>query len=250
MSEPPSGRRPRTSILASALQPWVDVAEGLHRRLLHFADHEEGWEILWVGAGAARAATWWVARSGGQAAAVDPNPAAVAWAERAARSAGAAAHLTLHTGHADNLPHADAVYDLVIATLVFDPDMDAAAAIAEAARVVRPLRPVLLAVPIWAATPDAQAEAALGALGVGPRFLTGWKQVARDAGLVEVSAESASADGRWLADGRLGPLVRAWQSAGLEGVRTLLSPPVRTLRRLTSRRVIDLAMVRGARWTG
>jgi SAM-dependent methyltransferase len=250
VSEPPSGTRLRTSILASALQPWADVAEKLHRRLLHFADHEEGWEILWVGAGAARAATWWVSRSGGHAAAVDPNPGAVAWAERAARAAGAGALLTLHVGSADNLPHSDEVYDLVVMTLGFDPGVDPAAAVVQAARVVRPLRPVVLAVPIWTGTPDPRAETALDALGVRPRFLTAWKQVARDAGLVEVTAEGASEDGRWLAEGTVKPLARAWQSAGLDGVRTLLSAPVRTLRRLVRRRVIDLAMVRGVRWTG
>jgi SAM-dependent methyltransferase len=248
VSDPESGSRLRTPVLASALQPWADLAEALHRRLLHFADHEEGWEILWVGAGAARAATWWVAR-GGQAAAVDPNPAAVAWAERAARAAGAGAHLMLQVGRADNLPHTDAVYDLVIATLGFDPGVDAVEAVAQAARVVRPLHPVLLAVPIWAGTPDPRAEQSLEALGMHPRFLTAWKQVARDAGLVEVTAQAASTDGRWLAEGTLGPLARAWQAAGLDGVRTLLSAPVRTLRRLVRRRALDLAMVRGVRWT-
>jgi len=248
VSDPDSGTGLRISILASALQPWADVAETLHRRLLHFADHEEGWEILWVGAGAARAATWWVSR-GGQAAAVDPNPAAVAWAERAVRAAGAGAHLTLQVGRADDLPHTDAVYDLVITALGFDPGVDVVEAVAQAARVVRPLRPVLLAVPIWAGTPDPRAEPSLAALGLHPRFLTAWKQVARDAGLVEVTAGAASTDGRWLAEGTVGPLARAWQGAGLEGVRTLLSAPVRTLRRLVRRRAIDLAMVRGVRWT-
>ena len=90
--------------------------------------------------------------------------------------------------------------------------------------------------------------APLAAIGVHPRFLTAWKQVARDAGLVEVTAESVAGDRRWLVEGTLGPITRAWRAAGLDGARTILSAPVRILRRLVHRRVIDLAMVRGVRW--
>lgn len=248
MSDPAGGRRLSTEAMAPALQPWADIGETVHRRLLHFADHEEGWEILWVGTGAARVATWWIGRSDRHAAAVDPNPRAVAWAERAAVSAGLGARLTVQVGHADDLPYADAVYDLVIASLLFDPAVDPPAAVAQATRVVRPLCPVLLAVPVWSGTPAEEAEADLAAVGVRPRFLTAWKQVARDAGLVDVSAESVTTDGRWLAEGVVGPIARAWRSAGLEGARTVLSAPVKHFRRLVDRRVIDLAMVRGVRW--
>jgi len=242
------GGRLSTEVLPSALQPWAGVSEMIQRRMLHFADHEEGWEILWVGAGAARAASWWVGRSGGHAAAVDPNPDAVAWTERAVRSAGVGAHLTLQVGHADDLPHAESVYDLVIASLLFDPAADLAAAVAEAVRVVRPLQPVLLAVPVWGGSPMPDAVASLAEIGVHPRFLTAWKQVAREAGLVEVSAETVAADGRWLVEGTVGPVVRAWRAGGLDGARTVISAPVRTLRRMVHRRQVDLAMVRGVRW--
>lgn len=250
MTPPSASPGLSTEVLSSALQPWADVSEGIQRRLLHFADHEEGWEILWVGPGAARAASWWVGRSGSPAAAVDPNPDAVTWAEGAVRRAGAATLLTLQVGRLDDLPHTEAVYDLVVASLLFDPDADLPRAVAEAVRVVRPLRPVLCAVPVWTGTPVGGVSETLATIGVTPRFLTEWKQVLRDAGLVEVTAESVTGDHRWLVDGTIGPLARAWQGAGLDGARTILSAPVRTLRRLVHRRAIDLAMVRGVRWEG
>jgi SAM-dependent methyltransferase len=248
VTEAASRHRPSAGVLATALQPWGDIAETVHRRLLHFADHEENWEILWVGSGAARVATWWIGRFGRHAAAIDPNARAVAWAERAARSAGLGPNLTVQVGHAGDLPHADAVYDLVITSLLFDPAVDPPAAMAEATRVVRHLQPVVFAVPVWSGTPAEEVEGDLAAIGVRPRFLTAWKQLARDAGLVDVSAEAVTTDGRWLAPGIVGPVARAWRSAGLDGARTVLSGPVTVFRRLVERRVIDLAMVRGSRW--
>lgn len=92
------------------------------------------------------------------------------------------------------------------------------------------------------------AEAALARVGIRPRFLTEWKQVARDAGLVEVTAEAVMRDGRWLARGTLGAVVRAFSTAGLDGARTALSGSVRTLRALVRRGAIGLGMVRGVRW--
>jgi len=91
-----SAKRPRIrpAALVAALQPWAEVAEAQHRRLMDFADPEEAAEILWVGAGAARAAIWWATRRTGHMSAIDPDAGSIAWAERAARSAGLGARVT------------------------------------------------------------------------------------------------------------------------------------------------------------
>jgi SAM-dependent methyltransferase len=243
-----SGPRARAGTLVAALQPWHGVAEPLHRRIVHFADPEGGAEVLWVGAGAARAAIWWAGRSGVPTSAVDPNADAVAWSERAARAAGVGRRVTLQAGRADDLPHADGVFDLVVTTCAFDCDLDPEEAVRQAARVVRPLRPVVFVVPMWFGTPAEEAEELLGAIGMRPRFLAAWKQVAREAGLVEIGAEEVPRDGRFLAEGMLGPMARAWRTAGADGARVILGGPVRLLRRLVRRRVVGLGMVRGARW--
>lgn len=248
MTAPAAGPHTRPAALIAALQPWAEIAETQHRRLMDFADPEDAAEILWVGAGAARAATWWATRRAGQMAAIDPDRGSIAWAERTARSAGIGQRVTLQCAHADDLPHTEAVFDLVVAMLVFDPAADPEAAVAQAARVVRPLHPVVVAVPMWSGSPIVGAEAALARVGIRPRFLTEWKQVARDAGLVEVTAEAVMRDGRWLARGTLGAVVRAFSTAGLDGARTALSGSVRTLRALVRRGAIGLGMVRGVRW--
>jgi SAM-dependent methyltransferase len=240
--------RLRPAALVSALQPWAEIGEAEHRRLMDFADPEDGWEILWVGAGAARAATWWATRRAGRGTAIDPDPGSIGWALRAARAVGVSARVTLQGGRADDLPHTEAVFDLVIVTLLFDPGVDPDAAIRQAAHVVRPLRPVVAAVPAWSGSPVETAGADLDRVGVRPRFLTAWKQAARDAGLVEVTGEPLLRDVPWLADGIVGAAARAFATAGLDGVRTALSGPVRTLRTLAHSGALGLAMVRGVRW--
>lgn len=238
----------RPAVLTSALQPWADVGEALHRRLLSFGNAEDAWEILWVGPGAARAAAWRASRLEAHVSAVDPSPAAVAFADKATRSAGIAGRVTLQTGHAHDLPHTEAVFDMVIVTLTFDPQVDAAAALGQATRVVRPKHPVVAAVPVWPGTPVEEAEPALAEIGVRPRFLTQWKQLARDAGLVEITAEAAMPSGAWLSDGIVGPVARGWNAGGLDGARTLLSAPVRAFRQMARSRTVDLAVVRGLHW--
>lgn len=240
--------RIRPAALVSALQPWAEIGKAEHRRLMDFATPEPGWEILWVGAGAARAATWWAARREGRGTAIDPDAGSIAWAQRAARAAGVGARVTLQGGRADDLPHTEAVFDLVILTLLFDPGVDPEAAIQQATHVVRPLQPVVAAVPAWSGSPVESAQADLERVGVRPRFLTAWKQAAKDAGLVEITGEAVMRDGPWLADGVLGAAVRAFATAGFEGVRTAFSGPVRTLRTLAHRGAVGLAMVRGVRW--
>jgi len=248
VTAPARDLRARPGALVAALQPWAEVAEAQHRRLMDFADPEEAAEILWVGAGAARAAIWWATRRTGHMAAIDPDAGSIAWAERTARSAGLGSRVTLQGAHADDLPHTEAVFDIVVAMLVFDPAADPEAAIAQAARVVRPLQPVVIAVPVWSGSPVADAEVELAEVGIRPRHLTAWKQVVRDAGLVEITAETVMRDGRWLARGTIGAVVRAFSAAGFDGARTAVSRPVRTLRALARRGAIGLAMVRGVRW--
>jgi SAM-dependent methyltransferase len=248
VTRPPADGRLRPAALVAALQPWAEIGETEHRRLMDFASPEAGWEILWVGAGAARAATWWAARREGRGTAIDPDTGSIAWAQRAARVAGVGARVTLQHGRADDLPHSEAVFDLVIVALPFDPGVDSEAAIRQAAHVVRPLRPVVAAVPVWSGSPVEGADAQLERVGVRPRFLTAWKQVAKDAGLVEITGEAVMRDRPWLADRLLGAVVRAFAAAGLDGVRTALSQPVRTLRTLARRGAVGLAMVRGVRW--
>jgi SAM-dependent methyltransferase len=235
--------------IVSALQPWHEVAEPIYQRAVNLGDPAPNAEILWVGAGAARAAAWWALKRRVHTAAVDPSGRTVAWAERAARGSGIASLVTLQHGRPDDLPHEADVFDLVVTTIVFDPTSDPGEAIRQAVRVVRPLSPVVLVLPMWLGAPHEQAEGVLGVLGLRPRFLTVWKQAVRDAGLVEVSAEELPRDGHWLADGILRPAARAWYAAGFGGARAVFSPAVRLLRRLARQRALGLGMLRGVKWS-
>jgi hypothetical protein len=75
-----------------------------------------------------------------------------------------------------------------------------------------------------------------------------WKGFFRAAGIVELAVEEAALDGKWIADGWVGLLVRGWRAARWTGLRAVLSRQFVTLRRLARRRVLGLSIVKGTRW--
>jgi len=248
VTDPRAGRRLPTDALVTILQPWDEIAEPLHRRLVHVLDPSPEWDTLWVGAGAARSALWWAKRVGGHVAALDPRPAAVEWAERAARSSGLSRRVTLQAGWADDLPHETDVFDLIVLSLLLQPRVDAGEAMRQAARVVRPRRPVAALVPTWSGTPPEGPAADLARLGIHPRFLVEWKATLRDAGFVELTAEAIAPDGRWLASGWIGVLLRAWRAAGVRAVSGMLAREIRALRALVRTRALGASLITGVRW--
>jgi hypothetical protein len=107
---------------------------------------------------------------------------------------------------------------------------------------------VMAVVPSWLSTPDPADAQQLEALGLKPQLLVEWKSFFREAGVVELSVEDAAQDGGWISYGWLGLVVRGWRAAHWTGVRAVLGPEFRTLRRLAMKRVLGLSIIKGTRW--
>jgi hypothetical protein len=171
-------------------------------------------------------------------------------AEQTARNAGLGQLTTFQPGEMGDLPNEEGVFDLSIADFLSlrTSEGDGERLIAELGRVARPMSTVAALVPCWLSSPQESDVAALGALGIQPAVLVEWKSFFRAAGIVEISVEDAAQDGRWIAHGWLGLLLRGWRAARWAGVRLVLGPELRILRKLAQRRVLGYSIVKGVRW--
>lgn len=227
--------------------PWKGVAEPLHRRLAHLADTAAQGETLWVGCGFGRSALWWAERFRTRVQAVDPDPAALETAERAARAADL--HQSITFQHADpaDLPHEAEVFDLSILNVLQLGGAPSAELTRQAVRVVRKGGTVIGVVPTWLRTPAREEAHRAGEFGIAPLLLVEWKGLFREAGVVEMTVEGAASEAGWFADGWLGLVARAWRVRRWRGVRVVLGPSFRTLRRLVLQRTLGLSIVKGMR---
>lgn len=246
MTDTPAGLP--TSALLAILQPWVGVAEPIHQAIARFIDHEPEHETLWVGCGSGRSVLWWAERFQTPIAGVDPDAKAIESAEASAREMGLSDLVTLQASDADNLPHEGDVFDMTIINTMYLRDADARVVLEQVAQVARPMSTVVALVPTWLSTPRDVDARRIAALGLVPHLLVKWKGFMRAAGFVELGVEDATRDGRWIAEGWLWLLVRAWRVARWRGLRAVLGRDVRTLRKLARARVLGLSIVKGTRW--
>jgi hypothetical protein len=156
------------------------------------------------------------------------------------------------------------VFDLVIGDFGLAATADPAAAVRELARVTKPLGAVVLIQFTWTRQIEPRQRAALVAhLGLRPQLLVEWKQMLRDAGVVELHVEdlSGGGPGGGVTGGsglaafggfrdRLGVLRLAWRRWGWPGVRMLLHQDQDTRRLLSGERALGLSLIRGTRWHG
>lgn len=241
-------RRISRAALLAALQPWRQIDQAIHQRLVRFTDPHEGQEVLWIGCGAGRSPLWWAERFGAHVHGIDADPDAIARAEAAARAAGLTQRVVFQAADPASLPHESQTFDLTVLNALYVDATDAPAVVREATRVARPMSPVVAIVPTWLGTASPKETRQITRLGVSPYQLVEWKQVFRDAGLVELAVDDAALDGGWLAPGLTGVLAHAWRAARWSGVKAVLSRSAATLRRLSRRRVLGLALVKGIRW--
>lgn len=240
-------RLPPTQLLA-ILQPWTEIAEGIHRRLAQITEPEPQHEVLWIGCGSGRSVLWWAERFGSHIQGVDPDQAAVDEAEVQARSAGLHTIVTFQTAVPTELPHEEQVFDITVVNLLHLLGFEGEAVLREVGRVARPMSAVVALAPCWLSTPDEVDREHMAALGLFPQLLVEWKNQFRLAGAVELSVEDAALDGRWIAQGLVRLVVRGWWAARWAGVRTMLSAEVRALRSLARRRILGLSIIKGTRW--
>ena len=239
--------------------------EELYRQIGRLTEMGEGTEILDAACGRGVSTRFLSATFGVHGIGVDPDPALVAEAERRARDEPLDGRLAFETAALDDLPYRDGIFDVAVGEIGLAASADPARAVAELARVVRPMGSVVLVQLIWTGhVPPDRRELLVRHLGARPLILVEWKQLLRDAGIVELIVEDwsdAPSPFRPAAGGpfpdfaeiftlreKLGILGRALRRWGWRGVRGALVQEREVHRLLTRERVLGLSLIKGTKW--
>ncbi|HEX8694448.1 MAG TPA: methyltransferase domain-containing protein [Longimicrobium sp.] len=239
--------------------------EELYRRIAALTDMHEGMEVLDAACGRGVSTLFLAKGYGVQGTGVDPDPALAAEAERRAHEAGLEGRFTFESARLDDLPYRDGIFDVAIGELGLAASADPARAVGELARVVKPFGCVVLVQLIWTGHVDpARREILVRHLGARPLILVEWKQLLRDAGLVDLVVEDwsdAPSPFRPAAGGpfpdfaeiftlreKLGILRRALRRWGWRGVKGAVLREREIHRLLTRERVLGLSLIKGTRW--
>lgn len=202
---------------------------------------------------------------GSQAAGVDPNPLLIREAEERARAAGVDGRVHFQTAALDDLPYRDGIFDVSIGEIGLAAPADPAGAVRELVRVTKPLGSVVLVQLTWTGNIDPlRRELLVEHMGARPMILVEWKQLLRDAGVVELMVEDWSdvpSSVRPLAGTpfpdfsqifslreKLAILRRALGRWGWRGVRGAILREQEIHRLLTRERVLGLSLIKGTRW--
>jgi SAM-dependent methyltransferase len=240
--------------------------EALYRRIASLTELGQGMEVLDCACGRGVTTSFLAASSGASCVGVDPDAGLVAEAWRRAHAAEPEPLVSFEAAPLDDLPYRDGVFDVAIGELGLAAAADPARAVSELARVTRPFGHVVLVQLIWTGNVDPERREVLVAhLGARPMILVEWKQLLRDAGVVELTVEDwsdAPSPFRPSAGGpfpdfseiftwreKLRILRRAQKRWGWRGVRGALVREREIHHLLTRERVLGLIMIRGTRWT-
>ncbi len=234
----------------------------LYRQIARMFELGPDQEFLVVPGCRGLAARFLVELTGAVGAAVDPDAELVAAATALAKEGGLGERLHYDQSPLTELPYQDAVFDFTLGESDLS-NADPAQAVAELARVTRPLGTVVLIQFVWLkkVTPERQ-EAIVRQLGVQPLLAMEWKQQLRAAGVVDLHTEDWSAAAATLRQpavlgplavfssvfGTLSVLPRAWRRWGWRGVVTALSMGRELRRLLVDEKVLGVSLIKGTRW--
>src|SRR5690606_34205095 len=201
--------------------------------------------------------------SGASGAGVDPDPELAERATQLTKQAGLSERLHFEPAALDDLPYQDAVFDVVVGELPLSSAPDPAAALRELARVTGPMGTVVLIQLVWTGHVDpGRREMIVDHLGTRPYLLVEWKQMLRDAGIVDLYVEDWSDSAsvlrqalvlRGLADlfplrERLAILYRGVRRWGWRGVWEAITRD-RVVQRLVTRdRILGMSLITGKKW--
>jgi SAM-dependent methyltransferase len=238
--------------------------EDLYRQLGRLTDLQPSHEILDAACGRGITTAFLGQTFGVSGVGVESDPVLVAEAERRSRDAGLAGRFTFETARLDDLPFRDASFDVAIGEIGLAASATPERAVRELARVTRPHGCVVLVQLIWTGNVDPhRREILVRHLGAHPMILVEWKQLLRDAGVVELTVEDWSDSPSPLRPSsapfpdfseifglreRLAILHRAYQRWGWGGVKGAVIREREIHRLLTRERVLGLSLIKGTRW--
>lgn len=198
-----------------------------------------------------------------EAVGVDPDSAAITVAEQRIRDAGLAGHVHFQSAPGDDLPYQDGVFDLSIGELGLASSEDPRRAVAELARVTRPMGKVALLGLIWTGhVDDDKRHILVQHIGAPPLLLVEWKKALQQANVVDLRVEDWSDQafpflvrGRTFTDlaelftlaDKLSILRRAWQRWGWRGLKGAVSREHEIRYLLGPERTIGVSLIVGTK---
>jgi 2-polyprenyl-3-methyl-5-hydroxy-6-metoxy-1,4-benzoquinol methylase len=242
---------------------WRATGEDLYREVAAVARAGAGQELLVAGCGEGVTSEWLATRTGAAVTGVEADAALVERAESRARALVAPLPLTYQHAPLDDLPHESDVFDAAVGEPSLAASADPARAVAELARVVRPMGVVVLLQLTWSSELSAEArELLVERLGLRPRMLVEWKQMLRDAGIVEIQVQdwTSASPGRasgtraaepdpqltWPEKAQI--VGRAWRRWGWREARSAVERETTLLRELARERAIGFQLIKGVKW--
>jgi SAM-dependent methyltransferase len=236
------------------------MGEELYREIAVLARARVGVEILVSGCKDGVTAVWLAARTGAAVTGLDPDAARIARAETRARAAAGVAP-SYEVAPLDDLPHENDVFDAAIGEPSIAAARRPARAVAELARVTRPMGHIVALVPTWSSElPTRDRESMVERLALRPYLLVEWKQMMRDAGVVEIVVQDWSDGGPAARTNGSGPEVpgltwrqkahiaaRAFRRRGLRAARVSVQREVELLQELARSRAIGFHLISGVK---
>ncbi len=236
---------------------WRASVETLYRELADLTEAGPARDLLVCGCGDARDVEWLGVRTGATVVGVDPDPQRVHDSNVRLRATSEAAVSVQHSAF-DDLPFDDAVFDAAIGQPMLAASADPARAVAELVRVVKPYAPVVLCQLTWNLEFDAEGkQAVIARLGLGLRHLVEWKQMMREAGLVEIEVQDwtdrgtrgrVASDPRFTLREKLQIAGRAWRRWGWRAAREAVEQETALLGELARERAVGFHVIRGVKW--
>jgi SAM-dependent methyltransferase len=241
--------------------------EGLYRQIALMTELEPAHLLLDAACGRGIGTQFLATTTGAEAYGLDPNPLLMAEAEQRVRAAERDDRIHFESGSLQDLPYRDGIFDVAIGGVGLAALVDPGRAISELTRVTRAMGSVVLVQLIWTGNVDAaRKEELVQHLGARPLLLVEWKQLLRDAGVVDLHVEDWSDYASPFRPSITGPfhditeifslkqkaviLHRAFRRWGWRGVRGAIMREVEIHRLLTRERVLGLSLIKGTKWEG
>jgi len=244
----------------TVLGRWRATGEDLYREVARLMDAQPGKEIVVSGAGEGETSEWLAAKTRASVTGVDASEERIERAETRARDLTTPLALSYQHAALDDLPHESNVFDAAVAEPLLSAAADPERAVAELARVTKPMGSVVLLQLTWSSDMSESArEMLVERLGLRPHLLIEWKQMMREAGLVEIQVQDWTEAGAKVAAGadeepvltwqqKVQIAGRAWRQLGWRGARGAVARERALLKELTRERVLGFQLLKGVKW--
>jgi SAM-dependent methyltransferase len=248
----------------AVLGRWRATGEELYREVARLTEVAAGADVLVSGCGDGVTAEWLATRTGAHVTGVDSDAERLECAEGRCRSGMRAVSVTYQQAPLDDLPFENNVFDVAIGEPALASAADSARAVAELVRVTKPMGQVVLLQPTWSGDLSSEARETLAVrFGLRPHLLMEWKQMLRDAGVVEIQVQDWTSGGPVRTSGSARPITpppqltlqqkmhivgRAWRRWGWREARGAVERETALLRDLSRERALGFQLIKGVKW--